>query len=147
MLLLIWHPFSSLKSGDIIKKGFWGRVILDRPKNSDHSLRELIYEEVRKEYYPEKPSRLNCVFLCPNKESAFKFGGANRKNHSLYAVEIIDEDAKRCTSNYDAMPNMTISSYEDVKNYAHDYWKGIDIPEDCKELLVESDVRVLQKVL
>ena len=45
----IWVPFSSFTSGDVIAKGHWGKVILDRPRSHDHAVRELIYEEVRRE--------------------------------------------------------------------------------------------------
>lgn len=57
----------------IVQKGNWGRI--NNIKKIDNKslpllLEELIFEKVRLEKYPNRPSRFNSNFLCSNSDSA-----------------------------------------------------------------------------
>ena len=110
-----------------------------------NAAREIIYEEVRKEHYPYRPSRFDSIFLCPNLETAKLFGERHRKDATLYEVEIIDTAAKQFIANWNMMAPKTCS-YSDVITYAHDYWKGIDVPTEFQEIVIESDVQIVRKM-
>lgn len=143
--LYYWTPFTSLRKGHIISKGHWGDGIKNSPLTHINATREIIYEEVRRKHFPDRPSRLESIFLCTNKESAKQFGGI-RKNETLYEVEIIDKTAKQFIANWNMMASKDRStSYSDVITYAKDYWSGVDVPVKFQELVIESDVRVLKK--
>ena len=133
-----------MQKGHIVSRGHWGKVIRNRPLEHSLASREFIYEDVRLKSYSHRPSRFESVFLCPNLESAGIFGERNRKDATLYSVEIVDTDAKWFIGNWNMMAPKT-ASLQDVETCAHDYWKGIDVPNKLQEYIVESDVRILGK--
>jgi len=150
-----WDRLSGYKPGEIKPKGLWGKYILDRPLTATQAARELIYEQVRKENYQERPSRLNCVFMCANEESAKLFGQSQQKSmersrgqgffdRTLYEVEIVDKTAKKFIANWDRMAQKQ-SNYACVIAYAEDYWRASDVPLQLQELVIESDIKILKK--
>ena len=56
----------------------------------------MIFENVRLRDYPDRPSRFESMFLCPNLQSARNFVNQPRRQYDLlYEVEIIDPSARR----------------------------------------------------
>ncbi len=135
--------FTSHKKGDRIRRGHWGNNVKNSPMTFRQAAREMIYEAVRVEKYPHRPSRLECIFLCPNLESAKQFA-QEKKTGVFYEVKIMDSTAKQFIANWRMMagPGHT---YTGAIELAEEYWKGINVPSPQQELVIESDVRVIQR--
>ncbi len=88
---------------------------------------EKIFEEVRKEKFPDRPSRLNCVYLCENLEG---YEGKSfcsypaRNDGETYEVELRgDYNLFKTNSEYWTEAVMR-GDEESVRRYAAAYWKG-----------------------
>jgi len=140
-----WSIFTGYEPGQIIEKGHWGTAIHSKPIRHKQAAKEWLYEYIRKKEFQHRPSRLNCVFLCSNRDSADVFGKANRKNHTLYEVEVCDDNAKIFSPNWD-MQAQNAASLEEVFNCARDYWKALNVPPQLQETVVESNVQVIRRI-
>ncbi len=123
--------------------GHWGNKVKNSPITFKHAPREIIYEAVRVEKYPDKPSRLECIFLCPNLESARQFAQV-KKTGIFYEVTIINSKAIQFIANWRMMagPSHTLT---DAIEWAEEYWKGVNVPPPQQEVVIESDVLVIQR--
>ncbi len=140
-----WIRLTNLETGAIIPKGHWGDGLKRAPLRHDHRAREIIYERVRDEEYPDRPSRYESIFLCPNEDSARNFGRRNRASEVCYRVSIMDDDASYFIANWNMMPSK-IADYAEVERCAREYWRGGHIPDNVQEIVVESDVRIIERV-
>jgi hypothetical protein len=135
-----------LESGSIIRAGNWGRINKIHsipPANPVNLLREVVFENVRLQRFPDRPSRFNCNFLCPNISSFREF--IKRKPLDLhYEVELVNPDAKRFETDWSLIatyPNILAMEEAAVK-----YWNPENVTENLKELLVESDIRISRRL-
>lgn len=95
---------------------------------------EKIFEDIRKEEFPGKPSRLNCVFVDDNPRALEGTG-------IVYAVEA---KGKMLKTDQEYFTNASVSykansSIQIVKNFARLYWEGETNPS-FSETLVEGEV-------
>lgn len=88
---------------------------------------EEIFEEVRLEKYPSRPSRLNCVYLCENIKG---FSGKSfcsypaRYGGETYKVELRgDYNLFRANAEYFTEATFA-SDEENIRAWAEEYWKG-----------------------
>jgi hypothetical protein len=141
-----------LSPGSVIEKGNWGRICrLDSKADAcPKLLMEVIFESVRLRYFPERPSRFDCNFLCPNLESFRNFLSKMKPFRPFdlpYEVEIIDLNAKRFETDWSlispAQPNTTI---ETVEQDALRYWSPQNVKDNVKEVLVESDIKIIRRL-
>lgn len=89
-----------LGPGSIIEPGNFGRMlrthtIQEGPSVSPLIVRELVFEMVRRERFPAKPSRLSACLACPTKADMDLYVLKNNASGSqvLHEVELMDEDA------------------------------------------------------
>lgn len=139
----------------VIQKGNWGRlcrtdaVFIERRGEklvtnwSANLLTEAVFENIRLQEFPDRPSRFNCSFVCPNVLSARNFvQKAERYRDLLYEVELVHPEAKRFGTNWSLIsmyPNITA-----IENAARKYWNPQNVEENVKEVLVESDIRIIK---
>ena len=88
---------------------------------------EEIFEEVRKEKFPDRPSRLNCVYLCENLEGwegkSFCSYPA-RNDGETYEVELRgDYNLFKTNAEYWTEAVMR-GDEESARSYAEAYWEG-----------------------
>lgn len=113
------------------------------------ALRELALEEVRREKYPEYPSRMSCLYvsetLQESEQWADYFLSLGRPTFQIVRVRITGKrfigDATKC---FDA----TISKEENLK-LAEKYWENGENPPDeppIKEFLVSGDIEIVEIV-
>lgn len=113
------------------------------------ALRELALEEVRREKYPEYPSRMSCLYvsetLQESEQWADYFLSLGRPTFQIVRVRITGKrfigDATKC---FDA----TISKEENLK-LAEKYWENGGNPPDeppIKEFLVSGDIEIVEIV-
>ncbi|EOJ5472839.1 DUF2441 domain-containing protein, partial [Escherichia coli] len=107
--------------------------------------RELIWEAVRVEYYPKKPSRQKCLWVSQGEESLYywisQLGLGD--NQTVFRVEldgVIHEASDEHLMN-DDIP------YDIALEKAHKYWSGEIVDPLKKEILFEGNMRILEHIL
>ncbi|WP_150116072.1 DUF2441 domain-containing protein [Desulfovibrio fairfieldensis] len=154
----VTHPL--IGAGSVIENGNFGRLLEKyMPGFGDISTlyREEILELIRKEQYPEKPSRFNSIFLLDTLENAVIYRNFNAKNQNIYKVKVIDPE--KPTHKGFWCPPFPIGNYRQYCfEYAKIYWKGeikrinimndnINTPVIPVEVIVESAVRVVARIV
>lgn len=139
-----------LTSGSVVEKGNWGRMLrqeLIGPGNAARLLREVVFEKVRLQCYPNRPSRFDCNFVCPTVESANQFvKSANRIFDLIYEVEFTDPNASQFETDWSLIKipeNLTLVQAESL---AHQYWSPKNVNPMNKEILVASGIRILKRI-
>ncbi|GAG57235.1 unnamed protein product [marine sediment metagenome] len=111
----------SLGPGSVIHKGNWGRLC--NLEHSNNSRNEKIFENIRQQKYPNRPSRFKCSFLCPNEDSIRNFLNLSLKYVDLlYEVELTESNPKMFETDWSLVPNPKTATIADVKKAAHKYW-------------------------
>ena len=111
------------------------------------ALRELALEEVRRETYPDYPSRMGCLYVSETLEESERwaafFASLGRPTYHIVKLKICGNrfagDATKC---FDG----TASHQENVR-LARCYWENVSNPEDeppIKEILVDGDIEVVE---
>ena len=106
-------------------------------------LSELVWEVVRLGEFPDRPSRLDCIFLWQTESVARDWLAIRTWPSTLYEVEVIEHRASFLTD-----PNRTELSSEVVTvagmmDQARTYWTGT-AGWDGSEVLLEGRVRVVK---
>ncbi len=113
------------------------------------ALRELALEEVRKENFPNYPSRMGCLYVSETLQEANQwadyFVSLGRPTFHIVKLKITGSmfvgDATKC---FDATTDK-----EENRNMAKRYWENADNPVDnppIKEILVGGDIEVVEIV-
>lgn len=146
-----WASSSSslLGEGSIVKTGNWGRIIKQYRPNVFGSpwlaLKEYVFEDIRKQFYPNQPSRLDCLFLCKDLDSVKKFVSSNNRITDLiYEVEIIDNSKSFLEADWNGVSHQNESIYE-LEEKAHEYWKAENV--QSTEILTRSDIKIVRQVI
>lgn len=115
---------------------------------------EAIFEFVRKQSYPNMPSRVWGVFLCKTYEEAKIFNKNERENNGhIYAIHL-SENAKIYEFNmiWYSLANelieeqkFSIDSYNIAIKYAKQYWSGAIINKEM-EYITEHDVYIDKRI-
>lgn len=115
--------FQVLEEGDFSEAG--QKVLYDYALNQSRAVRETICELVRCQYYPEKPSRLRCLFVCRTLEEVEKWKVNFQLNHRkvLQVVEL-SSDEEAFTGDAAFLPEVNGDSFEKKMEQAKRYWSG-----------------------
>ena len=159
-----------LRGGSIVEKGNWGRIIQKNPNfqqlsknlriNSRFSsgvifvapqdqyvIGEFIFERVRKNEFPDAPSRLECIFVCKTSDGAKSFRSESRRNLDLiYEVEPTDVNSRMLETDWSWINSILNKPLHEIEEAARKYWCGEIQNPDKKELLWDCGVRILHKV-
>lgn len=163
-----------LREGSIVEKGNWGRILQTYPNfqlfegllmnsrfsgdaiigrveqkviNDQRVIRELIFERVRKDEFPQAPSRLECIFVCKTLDGAKSFRSESRRNKDLiYKVEPTDVNSRMLETDWSWINSIINKPLHEIEEAARKYWYGKIQNHDKKELLWDCGVRILHKV-
>ncbi len=135
-----------LAQGSIIEPGNWGRTLRlysgDKNMNMSNPYKEQIYEKVRQDNFPDKPSRLECLFLCETIEESKLFKERNNRIFDLiYKVRLNDESKATFRADWEKVKFVDIDSIESI---AHEYWSGVNISRP--EILTLSSVEIIDLI-
>jgi len=137
--------------GDIMNPGRWGSII--RGCGEQHPLwnREQLLEKIRNEYFPDKPSRLDCIFAFRNLDTARAYVSLPKQHPGIiYKAVVLDPNASMHVGDLNhiqPIPGVT----GDANQVALQYWSG-NAPWHCvsgyqnirwEELLTLSPLRVI----
>jgi hypothetical protein len=141
-----------LEPGSVIRPGYCGRVLrLVGPQHS-HWLREQFLEFIRKQEFPDKPSRLTSAFACEDLAAAQFFKESNCRSGLVYEVDVTASKAKMHVTDFNCVQPIqgkVEEMHEVARHYwAASYWFDIDGRPGlrCAETLVECGLRVVAEV-
>ncbi len=111
------------------------------------ALRELAMEQVRREEFPQYPSRLGCLYVSRDRQDSFLwaelFRGWGRDVRQIVKLRIrgqcFDSDANNC---FPGTPDRE----ENLKKARH-YWKNLPNPQGerpIREMLVDGEIEVAE---
>ncbi|XUA17448.1 DUF2441 domain-containing protein [Citrobacter sp. OP27] len=157
-------PTERVENGDAIEQWSWMRF-LGAIRNGDmltgmsqqdiatrgHYLamhfckytRELIWESVRREHFPDKPSRQKCLWVCHGIENLEYWKphlNVDQSNLRVYRVAL-DGNTHEASNEY--LMNDDIP-YEQAIKMAHRYWNGEISNPVAKETLFEGDMKIIE---
>ena len=122
------------------------KYVLPLEHSLDVAIRELAMEQVRKERYPQYPSRMACLYvsreLAPAQEWAAYFARLGRPTYAIAELEVEGRffvgDAINC---FDGTPDQA-----DNLQRAERYWSNAPNGEGDPiwEMLVDGDIRVVR---
>jgi hypothetical protein len=98
---------------------------------------EKVWEDVRREHYPDRPSRVGNTFICPDYKSAVKWVG-----HSHWRIFEVKYSGKAFRGDA-RWWNMRGRDYEE---WAHEYWKGQPRGGEYPELIVKGPVEIVREM-
>ena len=137
-----------LGNGSIVQPGNWGRMLKLYRTNIDNSwilVKELIFEQVRRELYPTKPSRFNSIHLCKDEAQIKEFKlSTNRFCDLVYKVELIDAETPKHIGDWKLMDLQNGDNYSAIETKAKLYWDGKDVVKP--EVLAISQIKILEKI-
>lgn len=138
-----------LGPGSIVNPGNWGRIIKTyTPQTSPNAwlfIRELIFEEVRREFFPQKPSRFCSIFLCQDLEGIQEFKKvSNRVLDIIYEVEVLEEQLQAHTGDWTLFSIQNNDTYATFSDRAKLYWSGENITKP--EFVTVSSIKIIKKV-
>ncbi|WP_426615355.1 DUF2441 domain-containing protein [Bradyrhizobium sp. McL0616] len=142
----------SLEPGSIIRPGNWGRIIerYETPSavrqtfgNLNTVARELLFEMVRLETFPDRPSRLRAAFCCPALAD-MQFYRAKIDPHGfqiIYEVELLEPDQPTHIAPL-AMVDFAEGSLflSETSARAQRYWTGH--PDGPQEIVTLSPLKI-----
>jgi Protein of unknown function (DUF2441) len=119
-----------LDVGSFVDPGEWGRIL----RTSDHQafsntwvilVRELVYEVVRREQFPRKPSRFDCLLLHMSEDGLSEFRTASgRRFDYRYEVELVNPQAQSHFGDWTLTSIEPTDDVAAVERSALVYWQG-----------------------
>ena len=117
---------------------------IDSLGNSMKIIRELAFEAIRKEFYPELPSREKCIWLIPDNEQSFVFW-KNVLNNNSQRIFKLAVDGKIHKAAQKWLVGGTFALNE-TNSMAHKYWNGGDSGSIEDEILFVGKIKILEKL-
>lgn len=140
-----WYHTSNdyLENGTIIRPRY-GEIIQDERyfKESEHNhmqhIKEMLFEEIRKEHYSNKPSRLNCLYLIDGKDNATEYAKKHNKPYITEVTILTSGTMLTADMNWLDIANQR-QSYDGLKEIAHMYFKGEKSDNPSWEILFNGE--------
>lgn len=148
-----WMGSIPLETGSIVTPGNWYRLVASIPGHNC-ALREIIYEQVRRENFSHLPSRTTAIFLCRSQDEMESFLQKNpRPLDILYEVELLDASMNTCTvdSELTALQSMRdggrVFSVNEYMQNADAYWTSSSAAAaQSPEVITESAIRIVRRL-
>lgn len=142
-------------SNDLLEKGLileprYGEKITDSRlySSSDHFhaqyLREMIFEDYRAAYFPDKPSRLRSVYLFNDIRLANQYREEFNRTY-IYEVEI-GNDTKILKSDMTLIDLTVRKSIREIHELATHFFTGGCTEKQNYEILCEGEVKIIDQI-
>jgi hypothetical protein len=107
-------------------------------------IRELIFETVRKEFYPELPSRHNCIWLTADDKLSLEFWKnlVYGNNKRIFRVET-EGTIHRAANKWLVTGTMPL---KEINSMAHNYWKANDVGGFDDEILFIGKLKIMEEL-
>ena len=113
---------------------------------------EAIFESVRVEYYPDRPSRIWGIYLVDSFQKAQEFCKNFRQGTAgIFEIDVSEKDVYRFDMDMFTNVDEALRADHSLGNYikaveiAHKYWNGI-IESNTIECLIDTDITVGRKI-
>jgi len=116
---------------------------LRKTKYNAELLKEYIFEDVRKAYYPQKPSRQKCLFLFPWEVEALDFAKKYRYDlvtRSLLELELLDMSSVHFADM--TLLDCNVGSQQEKIEAARKYWEGTNKLDISTEILYTGKFKI-----
>jgi hypothetical protein len=112
--------------------------------NALKSCRELSFELVRKEFYPELPSRQKCIWIIPDVKESLEFWGQVLKYTDKRIFKItLNGKIHRAAQKWLIGGTIPLNKWN---AFAHSYWKGEGIGSKEDEVLFEGKFKIIDEI-
>ena len=108
-------------------------------------LSELVWEVVRLREFPDRPSRLDCMFFWQTESEARNWLSFRTWPSALYEVEVIEHRASFLTDINRMELSSEVVTVAGMMDQARTYWTGT-AGWDRSEVLLEGRVRVVRRL-
>ncbi len=130
--------------------GFYSYDVLETLRRTTWSLkkeadlvRELVFEEMRREHFADHPSRQRCIWVAPSKEAA-RFWQTRTPGRKRWFRVRLSGVIHRTSSEYVVADTISL---KELRAFAEQYWSGTPGTEPFKdEVLFEGVVEVVADV-
>lgn len=134
-------------------KGF--NVKIKTRRTPEKWLCEIIFENIRRQYYNSMPSRIYGTYLCANLDEARQFNREYRDGKASIFELDIDDEVLFFDMNIFTLAETSLYSITDVKKVfenceklAHDYWSGSgEKAIKQKEYIYDKNIIIGKKIL
>lgn len=135
-----------LGEGSVVLPGNWGRIIGINPdQQQEYILKERAIEQIRQHDFPERPSRLRCIFLCETLEELGKFLVSSGRFFDIkYAVRLTNQQEQIFRTDWNLISQMSMSDIKRLNSLAIDYWSGNT--QFGVEVLTKSSVLIIKMI-
>ncbi len=117
---------------------------IDSLGNALKICRELAFESIRKEFYPELPSRLNCIWLIPdNLQSLTFWKNVIPNGHQKIFKIVIDGKIHRAAQKWLIGGTYSVNKWSSL---AHSYWNGEGSGNKEDEILFKGKIKILEEL-
>lgn len=111
---------------------------------ASHALEEMILEVARLREFPDRPSRLDCLYLWEEEARARDFYSRRPHTTGLYEVEVV-ECRRVCVADFNVVSwHHEVETVESLMDRARRYWAADKVP--VPEVLLEGTVRILKSL-
>lgn len=137
-----------LREGTTLTLGAYGERIRSDDfieENYSIHIREELFEEIRRQHYPQAPSRFNAVFLFPEFSiaKAFYANTCAYKNY-VFEVEILEGTAFSVEMDLLKCEGMR---FEQITEYAHKYWQQLTHPQSGTVEVILNGKAIVRKTV
>lgn len=135
-----------LGEGSIIQPGNWGRILkMYRGQEANAVVfREHVFEQIRASEFPNKPSRLDCMFLLRTMEEAVRYREAASGLGLIYEVAVNTAEAEIHLGDYNFGGAISaVKLLEGMPQVARKYWA--EEATDAVEVLFPGSVVILAR--
>jgi hypothetical protein len=116
------------------------------PKSASYSI-DLIFENIRQAYYPQRPSRFQSLFAFDNLNQAKSFYNKHKEEYPSSKIHEVITSNKYHKGNMNLLHQGNENIW--VSYFAHLYWdsKSIEFCENEWEILLELPVTIGKKII
>lgn len=108
---------------------------------------EKIFERVRREEYPDRPSRLGAIYVCPSLKGFCQPGQEDWETGQPEYIFEVRVQGKTFTTDGEAFTEARMSgNAEIVESWANTYWSSTGMPPFFPEVLVDGTVTVIRRI-
>ena len=139
-----------LDVGSVVDPGDWRRIL----RTYNHQIfseawtvlvGELVYEIVRRELFPTKPSRFHCLFLCTSEDGLLDFRAASGRPRDIgYEVELVNPQAQSHLGDWTLLNVRSTDDVAAIARHALLYWRGISVANP--QLATLSPIRIARRL-
>ncbi len=129
-----------LGPGSTILPGNWGRLLHTHAQVNPNLFRDVVMEYIRATNYPDKPSRLNCVFLLESLEEAMKYRNSHAPTNNIYEVRG-EAGTSIHRASYEIVNQGNAPVLQHMQHCAEAYWSVV--PMENVEILFAGQVTVV----